>query len=114
MGLFCGKKCECKRRCKGWFGAMPDIERQCKNACKTHTGLTKDEFLCSGNWIDQQIMMAAYGYDPCQDDDNTIDDFLDPLNNQEKDEAELDQVIKIFMVVLLVGAVLGAIYFFRK
>ena len=111
MGLFCYSTCQCQRKCKGWFGAMPDTERQCKNACKTNGFLTKDEFLCSGNWINQQVVFAAYGFDPCPNDGTTIDGYLDPLGDREQDNAELEKVIDIFLVVLILGAALAAIYF---
>lgn len=115
MSLFCGKKCKCKRRCKGWFGLMPDLERACKNACKTQDNLTKDEFLCSGNWVNQQVVMAAYGIDPCANDEITIDDFLDPLGDREAEAEKLEGLNDLFVILaILIAAGLGVLFFTRK
>ena len=114
-GSWCRKQ-KCKERCKGWFGAQPDIERACKNACKSDDGLTKDSFLCSGNWLDQQIIFQAYGYDPCATDTTTIDDFLDPLNdrdNQAAETAEYKDLIIIIAAILLL-AIAALVYIKMK
>ena len=99
---FCGPVCECKRRCKGWFGALPEVERQCKNACSSNKHITREEFLCSGNWIEDIIIIQAYGYDPCPDSGSTLEEFLDPLNDRERQEKELEQ----YTPVLIGGAAL--------
>ncbi|MCB0653951.1 MAG: hypothetical protein KDC85_21920 [Saprospiraceae bacterium] len=114
---FClgGKWCrtqDCKERCKGWFGAQPDIERSCKNACKTNSGLTKDDFLCSGNWIDQQIVFAAYGYDPCAGDNTTIEDYFDPLDDRAREDAKPEKYKDLIIIVaaILLLALAALIY----
>lgn len=114
MSLFCGKKCECKRRCKAAFGPMPDIEKACRNACKTDPGITTKEFACSGNWIKQEIAFGAYGIDLCGGDSQTIESWLDPLGSQEADAERFNQVIDLFLIVLIVGAAIAGIYFISK
>lgn len=107
---FCigGKWCrtqECKNKCKGWFGTQPDIERACKGACNVTTNLEKDKFLCSGQWIDQRVVFAAYGYDPCATDDIQIDEYLDPFNDKETEAAKTENNNKIIMIIIGVMAV---------
>ena len=115
MGLFCGKKCECKRRCKGWFGPMPDIERSCKKACSSNTNLTKDGFLCSGSWIDQQVVMAAYGFDPCQGDNITIGGYLDPMDDRGANADKLEGLNDLFIILaILIEGGLGILFFIKK
>lgn len=76
MGLFCGKKCQCKRDCKSWFSGMPSLVKSCKNACKGNKTLGKDDFLCSGNYVDQRNVILQFGYDPCMNDDIGFEDTL--------------------------------------
>ena len=115
MGLFFGKKCDCKRMFKGWLGPMPDIERSCKNACKTKTDLTKEEFLCSGNWIEQQVLMAAYGIDPCLNDEVTLGDYFDPLGDRENAKEKLTGLKDLFIILaILIAAGLGILFYIRK
>jgi LPXTG-motif cell wall-anchored protein len=102
---FCigGKWCrtqECKNRCKGWFGTQPDIERACKGACNTTSSLKKDDFLCSGDWIDQRVVFAAYGYDPCADDEVTIEDYFDPTGEKEDAKAQAESTNQLIYIVL--------------
>lgn len=116
MGFCIGRKAckrqDCKERCKGWFGAQPDIERACKNACKQNSSLQKDDFLCSGNWIEQQILMAAYGYDPCTSDEITIEEFLDPTDQKGQNKEQMDnlkELLPYLFVLLLIG--LGILFY---
>jgi hypothetical protein len=117
---FCigGKACRrqaCKDRCKGWFGAQPDVERACKNACKSNSSLEKEDFLCSGNWIDQRILMAAYGYDPCEGDQTTIGGFLDPTDQIGQSEKQMEatwDLLPYLFIILLIG--LGILFYTVK
>jgi hypothetical protein len=93
---------------------MPDIEKACRNACKTDSGLTPKEFACSGNWIKQEIAFAAYGIDLCEGDATTIESWLDPLGSQEVDAERFDQVIDLFLIVFVIGAAITSIYFISK
>lgn len=86
------KRAECKQRCKSWFGAQPDIERACKNACGSNSSLTKEDFLCSGNYIDDAIMIAAYGYDPCPNSGTSIEDLFDPLGDRDREDEKLQEL----------------------
>ena len=85
------KRAQCKQRCKGWFGAQPDIERACKNACGSDYNLTKEGFLCSGNWIEEAIVIAAYGYDPCPNSGVDVTQVFDPLGDREREDKELQR-----------------------
>lgn len=103
MGFLCGKTCECKRRCKSWFSSQPDTERACKNACKDNSGLTREEYLCSGNYADQAAYILQYGFDPCPGDginfENTV---VDPGGTQADQRAEQWQRMAPVLLVLLV------------
>ncbi|MEZ4991897.1 MAG: hypothetical protein R2824_15860 [Saprospiraceae bacterium] len=114
MSLFCGKKCECKRRCKSWFGLQPDLERACKNACKGNTGLTKEQFQCSGKYVDEAALILAYGYDPCSGGVSAVD-VLDPTGSAEYEAEKMDSLQGTFLILgLLILAGLGVLYFMRK
>ena len=92
IGRIACKRAECKQRCKSWFGAQPDIERACKNACGVDYNLTKENFLCSGNYIEQAVMIAAYGYDPCPESGISIEDFFDPLGDRDREDKKLQEL----------------------
>lgn len=102
-----GKACRrqaCKNRCKSWFSAQPDIERQCKNACKDNISFSREDFLCSGKWVDRTVVMLTYGYDPCpgQAGGRTMEELLDPLGDRERDEQKREDL----QPVILGGALL--------
>jgi hypothetical protein len=105
---FCGKACKCKRRCKGWFGQQPDLERQCKNACKTKEDLTREDFLCSGDWVDEQVVMGFYGYDPCSTSGPTLDDFTGQTKDDERNEEKLNRLMPVFLGLGLL--IMGALF----
>lgn len=102
------KRAECKQRCKGWFGAQPDIERSCKNACGSDYNLTKEGFLCSGNWVEDAILIQAYGYDPCPNSGSSIEDIFDPLGDRDRQDQELENYTPVLIgagALLLIGMV---------
>ena len=107
MGLFCGKTCQCKRRCKSWFSGTDSLLDACKAACKGDNSLTRERFLCSGNYVDQQNIILQYGYDPCLNDDVTFESTL-----QIEDQWENLRPIMIVLVILLFGAL--AIFYIKK
>lgn len=118
---FCigGKWCrtqECKERCKGWFAGQPELERSCKNACKVNHSLNKSDFLCSGDWIDQQIVFAAHGYDPCPGDGVVIDEYFDPLNDRGREDQKNENLRPVIYLVVaaLFFAVAAFIYIKMK
>lgn len=96
MAFCIGRRCKnvnrCQDRCGGWFGAQPDIERACKKACRADYDLTREEFLCSGNWIDQAIVIGGYGYDPCLGSGMSVENYLDPLNQREAEKEQATNV----------------------
>ena len=114
MSLFCGKRCQCKRRCKSWYGLQPDLEKACKNACKGNEALTKDLFQCSGKYVDEQAVILAYGYDPCSGG-VTIEQVLDPTGSEEYEAEKLDSLKSTFLILgILIAAGLGTLYFIRR
>lgn len=102
MGLFCGRKCECRRRCKSYFSDTPDLERGCSKACSDNWGLNREYYLCSGKYIDQQQFMLAYGYDPCPNDNITLTDVLDPTDSFERNQENIDNLKPVFLGLGLV------------
>lgn len=116
MGLFCGKRCECRRRAKSWFSEQPDMERAAIKACSDDSSLTREKFLCSGQYVDQQTYMLSYGHDPCPNDDITMDAVLDPSNSFEKEQEWFDDMLPVFlgMGVILLVAVLALAYTLKK
>lgn len=90
---------QCQQRCKGWFSGMPDVERSCKNACKTNTELTKDEFLCSNNYIEEALLIARYGYDPCPGRGATLESYLDPLGDRPREDVKNEQLSELAVIL---------------
>lgn len=116
IGNRCGNVNRCQDRCGGWFGAQPDIERACKKACRANYDLTKEQFLCSGNWIEQAVVIGAYGYDPCPNSGIDLPGYLDPLNQRqaEKDQVQNVQPWLIGGVALVVIALIVLVILKRK
>lgn len=97
MGLFCGKKCKCRRRCKSYFSEQPDLERACRKACSNDHGLNREKFLCSGKYIDEAQYILSYGHDPCPNSPITVEDVLDPTNSYEKEMAWFEEMKPIYL-----------------
>lgn len=90
---------QCQTRCKSWFSGMPDVERSCKNGCKTNTELTKDEFLCSNNYIEESLLIARYGYDPCPGRGATLESYLDPLGDRSREDVKNEQLSELAVIL---------------
>ncbi len=108
---FCigGKWCrtqECRSRCESWFGTMPDVKDACRKACDGSVSFSKEEFLCSGQYLDVGPVMLRYKYDPCNDDSITMESILDPANKrtEEEDRLKLYAPYLIGASVLFLGA----------
>ena len=116
---FCigGKACRrqaCKERCKSWYGLQPDLLKACKNACKGNSSLSKDEFQCSGKYVDEQALILAYGYDPCAGG-VSIDQVLDPLDSQGQASEKLESLSGTFLLLgVLIIAGLSVLYYMRR
>lgn len=116
---FCigGKACrrlDCKERCKSWFALQPELEKACKNACKSNSSLEQQDFLCSGKYVSEQVIMLAYGYDPCAGG-VTMDDVLDPTGSMEYEAEKLDKLGNTFILLgALIAVGLAVLYFMRK
>jgi hypothetical protein len=99
---FCigGKMCrrqECRNRCRSWFGQQADIERQCRKLCNNNISFTREEFLCSGEYVDDALIILSYGYDPCPGSGANVQDLLDPLNDRERQDAELEKFTPVIL-----------------
>ena len=102
MALFSGHKSNCRKRCRAWFSLTPDVERSCRNLCNTgQTEFTKNQFLCQEGYLDEELLILAYGYDPCEGGVE-IEEVLDPLDSV----GEEDRDLKRYEGVLIVGAAL--------
>lgn len=108
------KKLHCRQRCKGWFGAQPDILSACRGACNSgaYNLASADEFLCGGNWVNEAVMFGAYGYDPCPNSGATLEGYLDPLGNKEEEKARQSSLMPIAIGLGLL--VVAAMFFFFR
>lgn len=100
-GKWCRRQ-ECRNRCKSWFGQQPDLERQCSALCNNNTSFSREDFLCSGQYVDQNVVILAYGYDPCPNSGPTVQNILDPLSDRQRQDEELEK----FTPVLIGGGLL--------
>jgi hypothetical protein len=103
------KGCKCKNRCEGVF-SHPGVVESCKGWCKSSSNfkngfingkIGREDFLCSGKYIDLPTHMLATNVDPCPNDDLTLEDLLDPTNQAETRK----QKINDFTPVIIGGAV---------
>jgi hypothetical protein len=74
---------------------MPDVLEGCKQLCGTNISFTKEDFLCSGNYVEESVVIGRYGYDPCPAAGNTVEDFLDPLNDRETQKETRRELIPV-------------------
>lgn len=92
---------------------MPDLVDAAKAACKGNSGLSREEFLCSGRYVDQRNVILKFGFDPCLEDEI---DFEDTIAGQEAgaDEEQWERLKPIVygLGILIVLAV--AVFFIRK
>lgn len=115
MGLFCGKKCRCQRRGKSYFSGQPDLERAFSKACDGNTDLERDDFLCSGKYMDQRAIILNYGYDPCVGDNITVQNVLDPTNQRDENNADFKSSLPVIGVIgglIAVGIIV--LYFINR
>jgi len=105
MSIFCGKNCKCTQKSKGFFPGQPDLQKGYRNACIGNNGLTKQDYLCSGKYVDEKVIMLAYGYDPCAGG-ASIDQILDPTNSAEREQENLKQLTPLF-IILGIAVVVG-------
>jgi hypothetical protein len=109
------RKYDCKQRCKSWFSGLDELERQCKNACKgDDRTFTKDEFLCSGKWVDDQNVILQYGYDPCPNRGASVEDTLDPLGDRAREDERLKKILPVFVALLVLAAAGFGIFMVMK
>lgn len=70
-------RARCKQRCRSWFSGLDDLLDMCRNACGQHANeiQTRDDFLCSGRWVNDDRIISQYSIDGCGTNDYTQDDF---------------------------------------
>lgn len=83
---------------------MPDVETACKNACKSNSSLTREKFLCSGDYIEEALLIARYGYDPCPNQGLDVSTYLDPLNDRDREEAKNKELQDVAVILAIVAA----------
>jgi hypothetical protein len=105
MSLFCGDKCKCTRRGKSYFSGLPELERGFSKACDSNSKITKEEYLCSGRYIDQAQVILMYGYDPCPNNGVTPAQVLDPLNTQKSSADAAKQAQPMYLGIGILIAV---------
>lgn len=114
MSLFCGKNCKCTQRGKGFFPGQPDLAKGFRNACISNNNLTKEEYLCSGRYVDEQTIMLSYGYDPCSGGKN-MGEVLDPTNQRAENNEDFQASLPIFAgigALIVIGLI--ALYFINR
>lgn len=92
----------------------PDVERACRNACTGNQSFSREEFMCSGKYIDEAAFIRAYGIDPCEGG-AAMEDILDPLNDREAQEKQFQDIAPfLWGVLLLILVALAVLYFLRR
>lgn len=111
-----GFKSRCRRRCKAWFSLQPEVERACRKYCNTgRTEFTKDEFLCKEGVLDEELLILAYGYDPCVGGVDMVD-VLDPLKTRDEAQNDFDRYKDVLAVggAILVLAIIAMVVVLSK
>lgn len=83
------------------------MERACKKACSSNSALTRDDFLCSGNYVIEQEWISQLGTDPCPGNNVTVEDVFDPFNTRQFERNRFEDMKPILYG--LVGLVLVAL-----
>lgn len=88
---------------------MPQVKEACRAACNSSTSFGKEEFLCSGDYVDQQFVIGRYKYDPCPNDGTTLEEFLDPLGSRAQEAQKRQDFIPVIAALaafLLAGLII--------
>lgn len=114
MSIFCGKNCKCNQKAKGLFPGQPDLAKGFRNACIGNNNLTKDEYLCSGRYVNEQTIMLSYGYDPCSGG-KSIGEVLDPTNQRAENNQDFQDTLPILIGIgVLIVAGLITLYLLNR
>lgn len=90
------------------------MEDACKKACSDDTGLTREKFLCSGKYVDEQEYIIQLGIDPCAGG-ASVQDVLDPFNSREQEAERLEQLTPILLGLgIVVLAALAILYIVKR
>lgn len=87
---------------------MPELERGFTKACDSNHRITREQYLCSGKYIDQKQVMLMYGYDPCEGGPSWSE-VLDPLATKEENNQDFESSTPIFIgigALIVVGLVI--------
>lgn len=115
MGLFCGKTCQCKKRCKATFPTNDDLRKGCENYCKADNAFNVADYPCNIAGFNDASFIANYGYDPCAGSGITVDDFTgqDELEAQELLRQErLQKMVYIGVAIVVIALIVLLIMIF--
>lgn len=61
--LFCGKECQCKNRCEGFFPQSKELQKGCKNACRSGYDVqSREDYLL--NFVGETESIENFNTDP--------------------------------------------------
>lgn len=109
----CQAKAACKKRCKSYFPSQKTLRKGCENLCKTgSTDFEKNQYLCSGKYVDEQAVMFEFGYDPCLASGPTIEETFDPTDTAGQAERNFERMQPVFIGLgVLILIALGVLFF---
>ncbi|PHN06165.1 hypothetical protein [Flavilitoribacter nigricans] len=116
---FNNKKCQakdaCRKRCKSFFPGQKTLRKGCESLCKTgFTDFGKEEYLCSGKYVDEAAVMLEFGYDPCLTSGPTIPDILDPTDTAGQAERNYERLEPVYIGLGLLIVIALGVLFFKK
>ncbi len=98
-------KCNCFKRCDGWFGSVDGVQGICYNRCRqSPDDFTKEQLLSDA--YAQQLFMKVMGYDPLPDDAITMGGLIDPAGNNQRNSELLKTMlpfIALFIILIISG-----------
>lgn len=112
MSLFCWKRCQCRKRCDGFFPHNIQLREGCRSMCSDTKDVQPEDYIRARCETDPGGLTAAYGYDICADYGYTLEDYVDAVNEPyaEKDAARQKNLIIVAVVLFAVLAVLISEY----
>ena len=105
----------CRRRCNSWFSLQPEVKLGCRARCNAgDTEFAKQDYLCGGD-VDEQLLIMAYGYDPCEGG-VSLQDVIDPLDTAGAGERNFEQYQDVLVVgaAILFIAIIGMVVIWMK
>lgn len=82
MSWTCWKRCQCRKRCDGFFPHNIEMRNGCRSWCENNKKGRPEQYLKGLCMNDPTGLLLRYNYDVCTDDDITIDtirnEYQDP------------------------------------